>query len=211
MANNTTLNPGTLGDTIATEDIAGVKHELVKVEFGSAGQVTMVDASNPLPVTDAQVVAKLSSDPSTETTLAAILAKIIASPATEATIASILAKLNASIAVTGSFFPATQPISLSSNINTVEVAPTVILNGRVVVTTAGTRTSIAASTPCKSVTVKAFMTNTGFIYIGNSTVTSLNGFRLSAGDTVSLDIADLNTVNIDSAVNGEGVTYIGIN
>lgn len=52
MANNTTLNPGSLGDTIATEDIAGVKHELVKVEFGVDGVATKVSAANPLPVAD---------------------------------------------------------------------------------------------------------------------------------------------------------------
>jgi hypothetical protein len=37
-----------------------------------------------IPVTDAAVLAKLSSDPATQTTLAAILAKLIAAPATEA-------------------------------------------------------------------------------------------------------------------------------
>ena len=42
MANNTTLNPGVGGDVIATDDIAGVKHELVKAEFGAAGSATMV-------------------------------------------------------------------------------------------------------------------------------------------------------------------------
>ena len=42
MADNTTLNPGVGGDVIATDDIAGVKHELVKVEFGVDGVATMV-------------------------------------------------------------------------------------------------------------------------------------------------------------------------
>ena len=85
MANNTQINEAsTLGDIIATEDIGGVKHELVKVEFGGDGVATKVSAADPLPTTDAAVLAKLSNDPATQTTLAALLAKIIAAPSTEA-------------------------------------------------------------------------------------------------------------------------------
>lgn len=95
--------------------------------------------------------------------------------------------------------------------STIEAAPTTVLNGKTSVTTAGTRVVLASSTTCKSVTIKALSTNTGFIYVGSSTVSSANGFQLSAGDTISIDIANLNTVNIDSSVNGESVTYIAIN
>lgn len=55
MSDNTSLNPGTGGDTIATDDIGGVKHQKVKVEFGANDSATQVDASNPLPVTDAGI------------------------------------------------------------------------------------------------------------------------------------------------------------
>jgi hypothetical protein len=44
------LNTGTGGDTIATDDIAGVKHQLVKVEYGVADSATPVSTTNPLPV-----------------------------------------------------------------------------------------------------------------------------------------------------------------
>lgn len=94
---------------------------------------------------------------------------------------------------------------------TQEVATTTISNGKTTVTTAGTRVTLAASTTVKSVTIKALSTNSGIIYVGNATVASTNGFQLSAGDAVSMDIANLNTVNLDSSVNGEGVTYIAIN
>jgi hypothetical protein len=50
VANNTTLNVGTLGDVIQTEDNAGVKTQIVKNAFGTAGTVTLVSASNPQPV-----------------------------------------------------------------------------------------------------------------------------------------------------------------
>lgn len=97
----------------------------------------------------------------------------------------------------------TQPIS--------QAAPTTVYNGKKTVTTAGTRVTLASSTTVKSVTIKALDTNTGYIYVGDTTVASTNGFQLAAGETVSLDLANLSTVNLDSSVSGEGVTYIGVN
>ena len=99
---------------------------------------------------------------------------------------------------------------ITNNVNTVEVAPTTILNGNKNVTTAGTRVTLASSTSCKSVTIKAKIANTGTIYVGDTSVSSSNGFALAAGETVSLDIANLNTVNLDASVSGEGVTYVGV-
>lgn len=63
MADNTTLNAATVpgGDLIADEDIGGVKHQLVKLEFGDAGSATKVSATNPLPVVDPSVAAVESS------------------------------------------------------------------------------------------------------------------------------------------------------
>lgn len=72
MANNTVLNLGSGGDTIATDDIGGVKHELVKIEFGSAGAATQVSEINPLPVT--QNSQPLPAGAATETTLSSIKA-----------------------------------------------------------------------------------------------------------------------------------------
>jgi len=100
--------------------------------------------------------------------------------------------------------------SITNTVNTAEVAPTTISNGKTTVTTSGTRVTLASSTAVKSVTIKALSTNTGIIYVGNSSVASTNGFQLQAGETVSMDIANLNTVNLDSSVSGEGVTYIAV-
>lgn len=47
----------------------------------------------------------------TNTGNASILAKLSSDPATQTTLASVLAKLNASVAVTGTFWQATQPVS----------------------------------------------------------------------------------------------------
>jgi hypothetical protein len=52
MADNTTLNLGTGGDVIASDDISGVKHQRVKVEFGADGAASDVSNTNPLPTFD---------------------------------------------------------------------------------------------------------------------------------------------------------------
>lgn len=50
MADNTQLNAGTGGDVVATDDIAGVKYQRVKVNYGVDGVAVDVSAANPLPV-----------------------------------------------------------------------------------------------------------------------------------------------------------------
>lgn len=97
----------------------------------------------------------------------------------------------------------TQPISVA--------APTTIYNGKKTVTTAGARVQLASSQAVRSVCIKALQTNTGYIYVGDGSVTSTTGIQLLAGDTISLDISNLSTVTIDSSVSGEGVTYIATN
>jgi len=51
MADNVQLNsPTTAGATIATDEISGVQHQLIKIEFGIDGESIMVSDANPLPV-----------------------------------------------------------------------------------------------------------------------------------------------------------------
>ncbi len=56
MADNTVLNTGTGGDTIATDDIAGIKHQRIKVGFGVDGSFTDASATNPMPVVETKNV-----------------------------------------------------------------------------------------------------------------------------------------------------------
>lgn len=102
----------------------------------------------------------------------------------------------------------TQPVSGTITAN--PTSPATILNGQKLVTTAGTRVTLASSTTIKSVTIKALSTNTGIVYVGNATVSSSNGLQLVAGDSVSLDISNLATINLDASVSGEGATYLGV-
>jgi hypothetical protein len=118
-------------------------------------------------------------------------AKSTATDTTAITIMSVLKQISASVQA---------PPSPTS--------PTTILNGKTTVTTAGTRVVLASSTACSQVIIRALETNTGLIYVGSSSVASTNGHRLLPGESVGLSISNLNTVNLDSAVSGEGVSYL---
>jgi len=62
------------------------------------------------------------------------------------------------------------------------------------------------------VAIRALSTNTGKVYIGNDgsgAVSSSTGFELSAGDQLILSyVGNLDTILVDSAVNGEGVCWL---
>lgn len=86
-----------------------------------------------------------------------------------------------------------------------------ISDGSKDVTTAGTRVTLASSTPCKKVVVVAKSTNTGVIWIGGSTIATGRGEPLVAYQKTEIQITNLASVYIDSTVNGEGVTFTYFN
>lgn len=192
------LNEGSGGAKIAVDEIGGNAYEVVKQAFGDEGSMTLVSTSNPLPVLDTE----------TQISLAALLDKMISAPSTEA-------KQDVANALLTTISAITQPLTdtqlRATPVTTLEVVPTSLLNGHTIVTTAGTAVVLASSTLCKSVTIKSLLANTGVIYVGVTGVSSSNGFELGAGDTISLDISNLNTIYINSSVSGEGVSYIGVN
>lgn len=65
MSDNTTLNSGSGGDTISTDDLGGgVKVQRVKVQYGADGSATDVASGTPLPVTIAGSTATVTVDAS---------------------------------------------------------------------------------------------------------------------------------------------------
>lgn len=93
---------------------------------------------------------------------------------------------------------------------TVSGAKTSVGSGQQNVTTAGTAVQLP-SNACGSVVIKAKTTNTGNIFVGPSAVTSANGLILSPGESISMDITNTNLIYLNSAVNGEGVSYLYLN
>ena len=89
------------------------------------------------------------------------------------------------------------------------------MSGQKTVTTAGTAVALGAGLISGPLMVKALDTNTGIIAIGNDgagDVSTSNGMRLDPGDVVVFEfVGDLASIMVDSAVNGEGVSYLCLN
>jgi hypothetical protein len=92
------------------------------------------------------------------------------------------------------------------------MAAKLALPGTITVTTAGTRVPLSAtSLPTNSVLIQADTANTGYIYVGDSTVASTNGHVLSAGDAIEIridvngrvDEVDLADIYVDASVNSQ--------
>lgn len=101
---------------------------------------------------------------------------------------------------------------ISPIIGDVKITPwQTIHSGQKTVATAGSAEVLAAaSTAIKAVAIKALPTNTGKVYVGDSGVSSANGFVLSVNEGVCLDVDNLQDIYLDVSVNGEGASYVYI-
>lgn len=89
--------------------------------------------------------------------------------------------------------------------------PSNLIDGDKDVATAGTRvTLVAAATESRHVFITAKAANTGKIWVGGATIAADRGVYLNAGDTIDFPIADLQKVQLDAAINGEGVTFTAL-
>lgn len=101
-------------------------------------------------------------------------------------------------------------IGITSLTDAQKVSPT---DGSKDVTTAGTAEALlAAATDCRMIFITAKSANTGSIFVGSSSVASINGTELTAGETIVLEAGigskiDVNEIFVDSGVSGEGVTF----
>ena len=97
-------------------------------------------------------------------------------------------------------------------------SPTII-QGSKDVTTAGTREQlITVATSVRTVIIQSKRANTDNIFVGDSNISSTTGISIAPGDSISFDppkdkhgtnsLFDLSDFWLDSAVNGEGVTFI---
>lgn len=86
------------------------------------------------------------------------------------------------------------------------------ISGQKTVTTAGTAVQLGAQSIQGPLLVKALDTNTGVVAVGNDgagDVTVSNGLRLLKGESIEFRwVGSLATLWLDSAVNGEGVSWI---
>lgn len=101
-------------------------------------------------------------------------------------------------------------ISIRSRPDTSAPTARKMYHGKTTVTTAGTEVPITTAKRIRAINVKARSVNTGLIYVGINGVSSSDGYELAAGESVTIELDDSSKVYVDSAVNGEGVTWIAI-
>ena len=106
----------------------------------------------------------------------------------------------------------TMNVDIQANKQLTEPSPLEeLLHGQTNVTTAGTAVVLLSGAQVTyTLTISSKETNTGNIYIGDSSVDSSNGFILPPGGAISIDHNhSLDNIYIDSDNDGEGVSYIG--
>jgi len=107
--------------------------------------------------------------------------------------------------------PVTSRLLVNSTISgSLSIAPlTTIYNNRKTVPI-GTAEAISSSQSISSVTVKALSTNTVAVLVGDSSLTTSNGFELLPGESISLDIDNLADVYVISTIASQVVCFIAI-
>lgn len=153
--------------------------DLLKAGSGlPSGAATSANQSTQITAEQA-ILAKLTSDPATQTTLAAILAKIIAAPATEATLAAISTLLGTTgikiLKQQGAANSPTSQVTASTSAATLVAAR-------------ATRRGLLIRNTDAAINV----------YVGPATVTSSNGMLLKPGESVPVTGVGLWQVIADS-------------
>ena len=84
--------------------------------------------------------------------------------------------------------------------------PGSIGDGEKSVSIAGTRVQLGSGT-CIYAIICAKPGNTGYIYVGGSTVSATSGVHLVALEKVRVDVDNLDKIYLDADTGGEGVQY----
>ena len=195
MADNTVLNAGAGGDTLATDDIAGIKHQRVKIEHGADGAASDVSTASPLPVSLANTGAnatavKVDGSAVTQPVSAAAL-PLPTGAATEATLGTLNGKVTAcntgAVTVAASALPtgaASSALQTSGNASLTSLDGKVTACNTGAVTVAGSALPTGAATSALQTSGNASLTsidgkvtacNTGAVVVASGTLTAVTG------------------------------------
>jgi len=210
--NSQNLNDGSVGTT-ATADglylapVAGLNQLRCRISaWGGGGTITVVGKGvlNPAGVTLADVILAANSgvDIGDVTVNNAIGAGVYVRTGNNVPDATYIGDIKF-----GEALPANAGVDIG---NTGYKGYTTAKSGQITVTTAGTAvvgTTEAGSLFC----IKAHPDNTDAVWVGQdgaNDVTNANGFPLNPGETIVLNMANLNQVYFDADVSGEKVCWI---
>jgi hypothetical protein len=103
-------------------------------------------------------------------------------------------------------------ISKFNNMSVTVNGSSSLITGLIEVETAGTKQQLP-NIPCHEVTIIAKRTNTGYIYIGASNVSSIEpnyGVELAAKESFTFTVSNVNILYMDATVSGEGISIVAI-
>jgi hypothetical protein len=201
MADNTTLSaPVGSGDVIGTDDISGVKYQVAKVAFGLDGAMTRVSATDPLPtVLSAAQISIL-------TPLSSVAVNNFPAGFLAAQSGSWNVGVTGSVAVTGTFWQATQPISAASlplPTGASTEATLSQLNGKVTACNTGSVT-ISAALPAGTNVIGHVVVDSGTIAATQSGTWTVS---IAAAQTIA--VTNIGTFAVQAAQSGTWTVQIG--
>ena len=180
---NVTSTGGGGGGTQYTDGSSTIAHPIGTIPvYDKAGTITAVSVANPLPVS-----ATIST--------AGLATSTIPTDGTQKTQVTSLPALptgtNAIGSITNTTFASTQ----SGTWNTGTPSATINIGQT---TSAVTATQLTASSIAMTngVVIQALSTNTASVFIGNSGVTTANGFELTAGSSLTISPSNINLVYV---------------
>jgi hypothetical protein len=185
QVNTNTTAVGATNVTVAGDDIGGVVHQLVKVEFGAADSATQVSAANPLPVVQTGTPA-LPTGAATEATLSTLNGKMPAQgqAAMAASQPVVIANNQSAVPVSASALPLPSGAATEATLST--------LNGKI-------PAAVGGSQPCT-------LRNAAGTAIGSlALATALEGILTSAGATDFF----FSTANATTAQLAAAATFTG--
>lgn len=206
MADNVTIPVTGTGDAtpvVAADDIAGVKHQRVKVEWGADGVVNDTSAAAPLPVVQTGTPA-LPTGAATETTIAAVNTKLGSAlplptgASTETTLAAVNTKLGSALPLpTGAATAAKQPALGTAGVASTDVLTIQGIASGVAIPVSGTFSASGTT----DLTATASITGSAQA----ATISTLNGMSSLAIDVSGTFSA---TLLIEATI--DGTNWFGI-
>lgn len=230
-----TLDPGAGGATIAVDtDGDGDQHQYTKAEWGAEGTQTPVDVGaaalpiqdggNSITVDGTVAVTGVATSAKQDTAQTALDAIKTAVEILDNTVAGTELQVDVltmpSVAVTGTFWQATQPVSgtfwqatqpvsgtfwqatqpvsLAATVTTTEAGRGTVIHFQGAIPTTAGGTALA-SNACKEATVKNLLSNSAIIWVGVTGVSASNGYELNPGEALTLKVSNTNLIYCLSA------------
>jgi hypothetical protein len=91
----------------------------------------------------------------------------------------------------------------------VDEVPAALQTNQVIVPTAGTAVVLGSGALAIGVIVQALAANVSNVYVGNSGVTSSNGYQLQPGQATSFCVSNLSALYVNAVTSGDGICFGG--